>query len=243
MEPEEYEEIEKYLNHELTDEKRQAFEKRMLADADFSSFVKSYISIYESLQAGADRASNEQVLKATLRDVSEKHFDKKNAVSIISMRNIYWAAAAAIFLAVCLIFIYNLQDPATYEKYAQHQTLALAQRSEGISELQYAAEDAFNNADYEPAAKYLAQLSQSSPDDNNLKLYWAIALIETSQYDKSDSLLTVISSSFIYKHTATWYQALSYLKQGKPEAAKTLLEKIPEGADKYDNAQSLLDVL
>lgn len=243
MEPEEYEEIEKYLNHELADEERQAFEKRMQVDADFSSFVKSYISIHESLQAGVDRASKEQVLKATLREVSEKHFDKKNVISIISMRNIYWAAAAAIFLAVCLIFIYNLQDPATYERFAQHQSLALAQRSESNSELQHAAEDAFNNADYEQAAKYLAQLSKSSPDDNNLKLYWAIALIETSQYDKSDSLLTVISSSFIYKHTATWYQALSYLKQGKLEAAKTLLKKIPESAEKYDKAQSLLNAL
>jgi hypothetical protein len=47
----------------------------------------------------------------------------------------------------------------------------------------------------------------------------------------------------VYKDKATWYLALSYLKQDKKAACKSTLKEIPVDAEDYDKAQKLLNNL
>ena len=74
-----------------------------------------------------------------------------------------------------------------------------------------------------------------------LHYFYAIALIETNDYAKAETLLKEIKSgTSVYKEKATWYLALSNLKQKKLEECKIYLKQIPTDAEDYDNAQKLL---
>ena len=46
-----------------------------------------------------------------------------------------------------------------------------------------------------------------------------------------------------YKGEGTWYLAMTLLKQSKVTEANSYLQTIPQGADRYDQAQELLELL
>jgi len=244
MEPEEYELIEKYKNDELSPSEKESFEARMANDQEFGEVVNSYLEIDSSLQAGVDRKKQEDELRHTLNTLSDQYFEHEKSARIISMRNVYWVAAACAILLVSLIYMIYSPSQPTYQEYANYQTLALADRGNN-NELSLQAEEAFNNGEYNEASTLLEDLVNSESEDNhNLELYWALSLIEIDNYVKADSLLSNIErKKSVYGDMARWYLALSYLKQERIEDCKQQLRKIPEDSAHYNEAQKLLKEL
>ena len=82
--------------------------------------------------------------------------------------------------------------------------------------------------------------------ENNpeLQYFYAVSLIEISDYVKAELLLHfIINGNSSYKFKAVWYLALSKLKQEMPNDAKELLKQIPPDAEDYEKAQKLLGQL
>lgn len=244
MSAEDYHLIEKYLNNDLTEAEQKDFELKM-QDTDFADTVRVYTEVNESLQAKEKRKEGEEQLKHTLETVSEDFFatsTKKGKV--LPLRNIYWAAAACIVLALSFLFIINwLSEAPQYSDYARYEPLALSSRSDDQS-LTIAAEEAFNNGKYAEAATHLKQLSEADADDPRLKVYLALSYIETGNYAQAEHLLTdVQQGTSIFQSTATWYLALSFLKQGNEEACRKQLLKIQEGSPYFEESRKLLEEL
>lgn len=244
MEPEEYQLIDRYLHNELSEAEHKAFENRLTSDDEFAAFVATYREVQQSLQAKADREAGENRLKDTLDDITSEHFkhDKKSA-KIISMRAVYWAAAASILLIISSIFIIRQNSTPTYNEYAHYEPLVLASRGDA-DQLKNSAAHAFNDQEYKQAASYLEELQQLQPNNPQIQIYWALSLIETEQYSKGDSLLQHVGQmESLYAQNARWYLALSYLKQNKIKACQAQLEKIKQGELHYEEALELLDEL
>ena len=67
---------------------------------------------------------------------------------------------------------------------------------------------------------------------------------QLDNFEKADGTLkTIQEGNSAYNNRATWYLALSKLKQEKEEACIILLKTIPEDADDYSQALKLLNKL
>lgn len=245
MDEKEYQLIEKYLSNELTDTELSDFKSRMETDPDFAITVKVYDDVNSSLQSRADSKEQEEKLKQTINYVSSDFFsDQKKAGRVVSMKSIYWVAAASLVLLISFIFIINQQSVPTFEEYAHYEPLVLTNRSDADQTLVTSAEEAFNSGQFEEAAQRLDQLLASNPDQPNLKLYLALSLIETGEYSRAEELLKAIEGgNSVYQPMATWYLALNYLKQGRTEDSRETLQKISEQSPYYKEAQELLGEL
>lgn len=246
MDEKEYQQIENYLRKELEEDELSAFEARMAADPEFAATVRAYLDIHNHLQAKTNRKEGEEKLKQTIGKVSADFFSgKKKEGRVVSLKTrIYWVAAASLLLLVGFIYILNLQSAPTYEEYAQYEPLTLSSRSETEQSLTQSAEVAFNNGRFTEAGQHLEQLLELNPDHVNVKLYLALSLIETGKYAQAEALLKEIEEgNSIYAPTASWYLALSYLKQGNENACAAKLKNIPPESSKYEEAQELLEEL
>ncbi|UII33188.1 tetratricopeptide repeat protein [Fulvivirga ulvae] len=244
MSAEDYHLIEKYLNNNLTEAEQKDFELKM-QDADFADTVRVYTEVNESLQAKEKRKEGEEHLKHTLKTVSEEFFaTSKKKGKVVPLRNIYWATAACIILALSFLFILNWSsDAPEYSNYAHYEPLALSSRSDNQS-LTIAAEETFNNGKYAEAAALLEQLSETDPDNPRLKVYLALSYIETENYTQAEHLLAEVQQgTSIFQSTASWYLALSFLKQGNEKACKKQLSKIQEGSPYFEESRALLEEL
>ena len=133
--------------------------------------------------------------------------------------------------------LFNQSDPQ-YGDYSQHETAQFIERGDEDIDLKE-AQDFFNNHEYQKAVTSFEKVT----DLNNpeLQYFYAIALIETKGYAKATLTLTNLrNGTSVYKDKATWYLALSNLKQKKLDDCKTLLKQIPAEAEDYDKAQQLL---
>ncbi|MBL6447037.1 tetratricopeptide repeat protein [Fulvivirga sp. 29W222] len=243
MNAEEYHLIEKYLNNDLTEDEQNDFDSRM-EDEQFAKKVRVYKEVSESLKAQEKSKHGEEDLKLTLEAVSSEFFasSKKNGRTI-PLRNIYWAAAACIVLALSFVFIISWPSGPNYNDYSDYEPLTLSSRSENQS-LTMAAEEAFNGKKYTEAAKLLNQLLKADPENPRLKVYLAISYIEIDNYTAAENLLTdVAQGKSVFQSAASWYLALGYLRQDKTNACKKQLEQIPETSPYFNRSKELLDKL
>lgn len=248
MDAEVYHLFEKYLNNDLSDSEKEAFDKRISDDPEFAETFETYKDINASLEAKEARAEGEEALQQSLKAISSRFFEhnskEEKAVKVVPLRRWVYVAAASVVILLGVIFIVN-RNPGepTYAQYAQYEALALVERGAEDS-LKLYAENYFNDRQYEKAANTLDKLLQREPENTEVKLYLGIALTETDQFEEAETLLKeVISGGSVYQDKAAWHLALAYLKQKKTEACKSALKEIPEGAEKYDQAQQLLEEL
>jgi len=247
MDAEVYHLFEKYLNNDLTDSEKAEFEKRISDDKEFAGAFETYREIYASLEAKENRAEGEEALQQNLREISEDFFEngsEETTTKVIPMKRWIQLAAASIVIALGVTFFFNRdRSKPTYAQFAKYEALALAERGMEDS-LKVLAGNYFNNKQYERAATTLEELLQREPDNTQAKLYLGIALTETDRFDQADELFKEIQTGgSIFTSKATWYLALSYLKQNETDACQSTLEEIPESAEEYDRAQKLLEEL
>ena len=246
MEPEEYELFEKYLTDELTAPEKVAFETRINNDPEFAETFHTYKDIQTTLTARESSRAGETALRKNLDTLADEYIDGKTekTAKVIPLKRAYlWAAASVIIiLGTLYIFTQEFGDPS-YAQYSHHEPLALATRGQQDS-LFMVAENTFNKEDYTTATRALEAIVQKDPENAKAKLYLAIACIETEQYDRAGTLLSEIQKgTSVFQHQATWYLALSYLKQEKKEACRAALKEIPEESDRYTQARELLEKL
>jgi hypothetical protein len=246
MEDEIYVLIESYLNKDLTPEESHAFEERIKNNPKLAQLVDAYRDISKHITVREARKGDEKVLKETLSNISEvilKEVEGETTVGKqVSLNRFYWVAAASVFLVgVAFLYFSHFTSYPLYSEYATHDPLALTVRGDEDS-LKLKAEETFNQGDYILSVEFLSELLKNDPENTRLQLYLAIALLEADQYDEAESYLDLIrQGQSVFKDKATWYLALSNLKQKKYNRCKELLEEIPDASDDYLKAQALLE--
>lgn len=235
MNEELYMAFESYLSNEMpTDEKTQ-FEERLQNDASF----RESFAVYKETSQFLNTTFSPETLafKMNLDAISNEHFSQiEKKTKVVNLKPWYYAVAATMAIVFGTL-LFNQSDPQ-YGDYSQHDAAVFVERSEADTNLKE-AQDFFNAHEYKKAVASFEKIPNLTNPE--LQYYYAIALIETNDYQKAQIFLTNLKDgTSVYKTKAVWYLALSNLKQKKVEECKVYLKQIPADAEDYDKAQELL---
>ena len=161
---------------------------------------------------------------------------KSKVISLFNYKKLMVAASIALLIG---FFIFKNGNPV-YSDFANHTNLEFTVRGDNNQTITN-AETAFNAKNYKTAFAQLTVLEAQFPNDIEIQLYKGICLLEMDKFSQAETIFETISkgnSAFLTK--ATWYKALSYLKQEHFEACKNTLKTIPESAEEYTQAKKLL---
>jgi len=109
------------------------------------------------------------------------------------------------------------------------------------------AMDNYNTGKYEVAVQQFRNFRNTAPEDvlvNYTKFYEAVSLLKTEKFaDAQQQLENLNVATFPLQNEVQWYLALTYLKQGKMDDAKTILQALSKVAEYQSRATSILNKL
>jgi hypothetical protein len=248
MNEELYMAFESYLSNEMPTDEKKTFEERLQNDASFRESFNLYKETSQFLNTTFSPVT--LAFKMNLVVISNEHFSQteenksnetqlKKQTKVIQFKPWYYAVAASVALVLGTV-LFNQNDPQ-YGDFNQHEAAFFVERSEADTNLK-SAQDFFNAKEYKKAVAAFEKIPNLTNPE--LQYYYAIALIETNDYQKAEIFLTNLKDgTSVYKTKAIWYLALSNLKQKKLEECKSFLKQIPTDAEDYEKAQELLSDL
>lgn len=237
MNEENYIAFENYLNNEFSSEEKINFEEKLQNDSKFKSDFNLYKETTSFLENKFD--SKTMDFKENLKSISENYFSQnnENKSRVINFKPFYYAVAASVVLAFGTWFM--MQGNPEYGDFNQHENAYFTERGSIIKNLKM-AQDAFNEKNYKVAIENF-ELVLKDYDKPEVRFFYGISLVEESRFAEAETNFTNLQKgTSIYKDKATWYLALSKLKQNQMEDCKNYIKQIPEDAEDYAKAQKLL---
>ncbi|WP_044400437.1 hypothetical protein [Lacinutrix sp. Hel_I_90] len=247
MDDQDYIEFDQYLQGELAVEELIAFEARLRNEPAFEKEFRLYKEVHAHLQYKFENETETNAFKENLGHISSTHFNKTKALEetpkkskVFRLGQLAIAASVVIFIGV---FAFNQFSNPAYSDYNSHDPMTVVRGVDDIENL-IVATKAFNKEDYIKANALLGMAHEKNSENKELQLYYAITHLELDNFKAADALLTNLAQgNSAYKYKATWYAALSQLKQKNTPASIALLKQIPEHADDYKQAKKLLNKL
>jgi len=176
--------------------------------------------------------------------------------AISGVRRINWrlyaVAAAVVVLLAAVVWIYSgPSDPESlfasyYELYDSDLDVQFRQPEDsGLPADTPLARGlrAYEGEDYSAAIPQLEAFLGTNPGNAIARFYLGMAQIETSQWEKAEQTLALVSNAGLeYWEEASWYLSLLYVKNGRLEEAKHTLDTwISPGSGRYyEKAKKLL---
>ena len=239
MNEERYILFENYLSNELSAEEKTNFEKQLAEDLELASAFEIFKELNLHLE---NKFGNEKDLKAfkkNLKSISKEHFKTKKR-KVVAIKPWQYAIAASVAILVGLFVFQNINP--SFEDYDNPEMATFTERGD-VNENLKLAQDAFNTKNYKAAIpKFEAILKESKSPE--IQYFYAVSLLEDNQFQKAEANLSELKSgTSIYKNKATWYLALSKLKQKEYDSCKAILQTIPDDYEDYDQVQELLNEL
>jgi len=246
-----YEQIEAYLQGEMTEGERLQFEEQMQAEPELKADFEVYSAANSYLQNDSIITAGEADLRKTLAEtISEQKASKTGTAKLVPVKRGWLyattaaAAAVALFMLLRPILFNQAIDPQNlYSQYAITDSLAVTTRGNSVetdSILRIVSTN-FNSKNYTAAIPALDFYLLKNNGDTKYRMARAFALMETGKYNeaKADLLHPSIAAS-AYNDEATWYRALLLLKQEDVKGCSDILKTIPRDAATYSKAQQLL---
>lgn len=239
MNEERYIIFENYLSNELSAEEKINFEKQLAEDVELATAFEIFKELNLHLE---NKFGNENELKAfkkNLKSISKEHIKTKKP-KIVAFKPWQYAIAASIAILVGLFVFQNINP--SFDDYNNPEMATFVERGD-VNENLKLAQDAFNTKNYKTAILYFEGVLKVNKTPE-IQYFYAISLLEDNQFQKAESNLSELKSgTSIYKNKATWYLALSKLKQKDYESCKEILLIIPDDYEDYDQVQELLNEL
>ncbi len=237
-----YEKIEQYLLGELKGAELKDFKEQLSSNANLPAEVELYRNMMNSISSRLQNEQREESFKHLLVKESKLHFNNtvQEKAKIIPISRKMWMFSIAAAAAILLLFIFiPSNETAPFEQFYIRPIAELTERSEIQPDFKE-METAFNNGDCETALPLFENYLQTN-NDAEILLFEGTCHLDQNDFGKAETAFKNISEGeTIFKNTGTWYLALTYLKQDNVAACKTYLNKIPEDASKYPEAQKLL---
>lgn len=235
--------FESYLSKELSQDEITAFETRLKNESDFNQAFNTYKGLSSFLEHKFENEAASTAFQNNLKTISDTYFEKQEpAKKVIHFKPWQYAMAASVALLIGVFTFNNFSNP-TFSDYNNYEVISLTVRGEQ-DDLLKVAENAFNNKDFVKAEAVFGQLLAKDNSNKELQLYRGIALLEVDKFDEADGLFSKLSNGVsVYKSKATWYLALSKLKQKDHDSCLEILRTIPEGAEDYKQSQKLINKL
>ena len=245
-----FEQIELYLNKEMSSAEQADFEARMASDG----FLKASVDLHRNL-ARAITNKEEIELEEKLQRIGKEYFAEKAKQRFSLWNNRNWMIAASISLLVIAgtwLFLSMPQGPqhqelfaANYEPYAIPDGFqGLRSESGDTTDPLTQAVGQYGKKEYAKALQSFQQLPDSSLNTPLVQICVGICYLQTGEVSQAQQRFEQLlqSEDRFFKSPAQWYLALSYLKAGNEARAKELLETLTTDAGKYGRlSRNLLD--
>lgn len=232
--------IERYLNRNLRGNELSEFEKMLSNNPGFRKEVNLHREINEAL-----REKDVMKLRNKLMSIQATPKQGKNRSKVLRMftPNRYLsasvAAAASIILIIGGILLFSKTDSVNkdslYSNFYDPEEAITIVRSGGNTEdiTLKEAMMAYQDKNYESAI----ELFSKEPQNNLAKFYMGLSYMETGSSEKAIELFNELikHQENLFVEQAEWYLALSYLKINDYDNAKTLLSKIANSENIYQN--------
>ena len=239
MNDERYILFENYLSNELSAEEKANFEKQLAEDSELASAFEIFKDL--NLHLG-NKFGNQEELKAfkkNLKSISKEHFKTKKP-KVVAFKPWQYAIAASVAVLVGLFVFQNINP--SFDDYNNPEMATFIERGD-VNENLKLAQDAFNAKNYKTAITCFEAILKENKSPE-IQYFYAVSLLETDQFQKAEINLSDLRyGNSIYKNKATWYLALSKLKQEDYDSCKIILQSIPDDFEDYDQVQELLNDL
>ncbi|MBA4275967.1 tetratricopeptide repeat protein [Flavobacterium sp.] len=239
MNDERYILFENYLSNELSAEEKTNFEKQLAEDSELASAFEIFKDLNLHLE---NKFGNQEELKAfkkNLKSISKEHFKTKKP-KVIDFSPWHYAVAASVTILVGLFVFQNINP--SFDDYNNPEMATFIERGD-VNENLKLAQDAFNAKNYKTAITCFEAILKENKSPE-IQYFYAVSLLETDQFQKAEINLSDLRyGNSIYKNKATWYLALSKLKQKDYKSCKNILLTIPDDFEDYDQVQQLLNDL
>lgn len=241
--------IEAYHRGRLSETEKIIFDDLILNDANFSSDVKIYTTIYKGfdnlefeyishqIQEWEKKYTEVVSEKSNLGYSNEPALNNNATKKIQFLRIISFAAA---FLGIILLtyFLLNLQHKDLYVQFFEEPELYLQVRGKELSQNEKERYDALNlyqEKKYAEAAEKLSKFSNNFPEDWEILYFLAVSKMKINQFDSAildfDKILKNNNNAFI--EGAEWMTVLSFYKTGNEELLSFHLNRILEKKDHF----------
>lgn len=241
-----YTEIARYAEDDMTAGERQEFEQALSTDTSLQQQLALYREVHGSLQQHFNKDEQQLELEETLQEMRGEFFsDASRRPKVVSIsRKLQFAISVAAVIVIAIIIWKPWQKEDLYGKYAQLDMINPAERGDNTDSLLQQSAIAFNKEDFITAEKNLEQVRQVKPDDSFTNFYYGVSLLQNGKTAQARVVLSAVANGeSVFKYQATFYQALTYLKEGNKETCREWLQKIPADAAFYAKAQELLNKL
>jgi len=254
-----YDKISRYVDGEMNAEELKAFEEELQQDAELQKATAFYREVNDTLKYKLQTDEGESALRTTLEKMKDQYFSKealseKTKAKVVPFRPVRrWIAAAAMILVIIIagILFWAPWKKDLYKQYAYIEMSPVTERGLPADSLLKLAAENFNNKKFAATIPLFESLLKLDPQNTYVHYYYAIALLESSQVEKSRTELAgLYEGNSLFKYDAAFYMALSYLRESVPsgkekdkDKCKEWLNKIPADAGPYNKAQELLNKL
>jgi hypothetical protein len=243
MKEQDYILFESYLSEALSKDEVTSFEARLKSEPEFNQAFNTYKELNSFLEHKFENEEASTEFQDNLKSISNSYFEKQEAPKkVIQFKPWQYAMAASVALLVGIFMFNNFSNPS-FNDYNNYESVSFTVRGAN-DDLLKTAQEAFNNKDFASAEVAFKKLIEKDENNAELKLYRAISNIELNNFEMADNILKELSSgNSAFKNKATWYLALSKLKQENKDACLEILKTIQEEADDYKQAQKLIKKL
>ena len=239
MNEERYIVFDQYLANELSTEEIISFEKQLSEDQEFATAFEIFKELNQHLENKFGHEQELKVFKKNLNSISAAQFRAKKS-KVVAFKPWQYAIAASVAVLVGLFVFQNINP--SFDDYNNPEMATFIERGD-VNENLKLAQDAFNAKNYKTAIPYFeAALKVNKTPE--IQYFYAVSLLEDNQFQKAETNLSDLKSgTSVYKNKATWYLALSKLKQEDYKSCKEILLTIPDDFEDYDQVQELLNEL
>lgn len=240
MNEEHFLEFDEYLQGEMPDADKLAFEEQLKQEPELAMAFETYKELHLHLENKFGKADELQAFKKNLKGISKKHF-KKSKSKVIDFKPWHYAVAASVVVLLG-VFILNQKSNPVFEDYNQTETAFFTERGEAATNLKL-AQDAFNAKQYKKAIPLFETILKTDKSAE-IQYFYGISLLEDNRLPEAEAVFNELKSgNSIYKNKAIWSLALSKLKQKDYKSCQELLLTIPEDYEGNDQVDALLEEL
>ena len=232
--------IEKYYSGEMSSEEQRMFEERLDTDEELRHKAEAHRLLAETLKEIEYREAF-RTFKTLAESLDRKK--QKGASALRRMRTV-WYAAAAVFVLAVGAYAY-LQFTAEERLFSRYFTVyenvgQFRDEQKPVPENYRKGMEYYDGGDYKQAFVWLQKADRESTDLLEIPFYAGMAALASGRAEEASAYFQKAATEGRFAEPAEWYLALSYVKQGKTEAAKKTLQNIERSSSSYREKAKML---
>ena len=222
------EQIERYLNLEMSFFERQAFENQLLTDKELASEFAFYLQT---------KAANNEIAREKRKNEFQELRKEISNRSSGNLKPMIWLSGLAASIVMIVGFWWfsrtpDVSEDVLAETYIQEHFQNLPVKMDGNTDSLQMGLRHFNEQKLSEAQAVFENILERKNNDSEATKYAGITALRLKNYDKAIQYFKVLSSQKdLFANSGKFYQAIALLKQSptNKKEAEVLLQEVVDG--------------